>query len=221
MSTQTQKVAVHCHGRHLQAVDWHQHMWLSSDGRLGQIPMALYIAIKEDASLISFGTGASEIDGVKEAVWTRDFALKNLISLMFEKSFKGLSVSTMRPLLEEAFLDTESQNTAQELRCIYAEYKRRSITKVITVTNPSHGARCRRDLDIHVEDVELRRNSYVATSEVPFAGATVADTAILEPPHRGDDKSPPFYRLIPKLFGIASDKKQACHDQLKALLESF
>lgn len=223
------KTAVHCFGRHLQAKAWEAHMWLDGD-RLGQIPTALFAALEYDASLLTFGTGASEKEGVKEAEYERAYALEHLEDLTSTLRFGGAvagkpEIDLMTELLvHHTIAETTSKNTVTELQAIGKIYLEKGIERVIAVTNPSHAPRCRRDIDTYWDTPEfhgLRRNTLVLSSEVPFPDATAADTVILEPPHRGDDTSPPFYKLVPRIFKIAAAKKASFYDHFDDLLKRF
>lgn len=221
MNHETSCVAVHCFGRHIEAIGWEHHMWLAPDGKLGQVPTALLIALKKGASILSIGTGASEKHGIKEARWTRQYARVHLDELKQHPFFHDADFDRMEHLLETAFTEVKSQNTVEEIKFVFAEYARRSVTDIFAVTNPSHGPRCRRDIDVHVIDQQLRLNTCIVTSETPFDGALIGDTVIMEPPHRGDDTSPPFYKLIPRLFKIPAITKQEFYDQFDNLLKQF
>jgi len=223
MSTKTW---IHCMGRHLEAKFWPNHMWIGPGGRLGQVPTALLIAHHEKADTLSFGTGASHRDGKKEAAWTRDFAATNLASLLTVGPFISIDLGPLGTLVATALLDEQSQNTEEEIvelgsKCLTNERPER----VFLVTNPCHAPRVRRDLDVRwgqdVRLAELRRRTYVVSSEVPFDGVTAKDTAIFEPPHRGDDESPPYYKLVARILGIPKPNRHPFASELGSLLDKF
>ncbi len=85
--------AVLIHGHHLQAPNWEIFVWGTEGLReVGRIPRGIEVAVKEDAELIIWGTGAS-VDpetGKKESEYTYSFALDHAEEL---SKYVGLSVA--------------------------------------------------------------------------------------------------------------------------------
>ena len=75
------RTGVLVHGCHLEAFDWRGIVWGSPPHELGRIPTAVYVAVKEDAEVIVFGTGASERGGKKESEVTREYMLEHFRGL--------------------------------------------------------------------------------------------------------------------------------------------
>ena len=60
------RTGVWVHGFHLQAEVWKEVVWGKPPDLLGRVPKAVLVALEEDAVLLGFGTGGSEINGKKD-----------------------------------------------------------------------------------------------------------------------------------------------------------
>ncbi|MDO8584070.1 MAG: hypothetical protein Q7R83_02730 [bacterium] len=217
--------AVHIFGRHLEAVDWAKHQFADFETkRLGAVAKALILAVNADADFISLGTGASGREGVPEAEYTRRYALAHLDRLATLPQFNGIDIERCRRFLTEACCEITSHNTTEEIAAISQMYLARGVRNVFAVTCPTHAPRCLRDLWEAWNRPEFRhfQDSFaLITSDVPFTGSSPKDVAILEPPHRGDNTSPPFYKLIPRIFKVPSDKRAEFYSKLETMLRSY
>lgn len=215
------KVAVLIHGCHLEAEGWENIVWGALEkGKLGRIPRGIAVAITHDAEFIVWGSGASERDGLKESEYTFQYAL-NRVALLggyfsdndIAQRLKSLSV-----------LDTESQNTKDEIRAMVRVSREKGITKIILVSSPTHISRCLLEAEVVraegvVGDIEI----FATASDTCYGGTSPRDVFIIEPPHRGDrpkvflNKTLQDINKIRKNFDIAEPFNEA----LKVLVEEW
>jgi len=197
------KTAVNIHGYHLQAERWEDMVWGDPrSGRLGVIPKGILEALKWDASAIVLGTGASQKDGMLEAEYMYDYALKYLDELSDLAHMPG---EELRAWLEpRVHLELTSHNTREEVRAAALFAKEHGITRLVFVSVPTHSSRSHQAvLSVIGSDPGLRfflENLYTTSSDVPFAHATVDDVVVIEPPHRGDTPKVYFNQTAKGIF---------------------
>lgn len=207
------RTGVLIHGRHLQAQEWERLVWGEPPDLLGSVPRGILVAMEEDAKIVVFGTGASEKDGKKEAVYTMDFMWDNFSRLAEFTAFRGRDLTFLKKrMMEISVCETRSQNTAEEVKFAGEFFIVRDVEKVVLVSSPTHLARCFQTAYAVFETDEklasLSRNLFATPSDTCYAGSKVSDVLILEPPHRGDDpllklpKALQPHRLIRRLFGL-------------------
>ena len=197
------KTGVNIHGYHLQADGWEGMVWGDPRaGRLGVIPKGILEALKWDASVIVLGTGASQKDGMLEAEYMYDYALKHLDEL---SDLTDMSVEDLRAWLESrVHLELTSQNTREEVRAAARFAKGVGVTRLVFVSVPTHSSRSHQAvLSVLGADPELRpflQNLYTTSSDVLFANATIDDVVVIEPPHRGDTPKVYFNQTAKGIF---------------------
>lgn len=207
------KKIVLCHGRHLGTVGWETLVW--GDGeKIGTAPFALYLAVREQAELV-FGTGASELDGVKECVFTRDYLLARIAEVTQFPEFAAYRAdgayeraALLGPVVQNAHLDTESMNTDQEVLCALEYAKLTGASELLQVTSTFHAPRCIQAI------AKLADSGYdfggvlakVLFARSSTATCNAATTVILEYPHRGDDQmlDAPLkpHQIFPRMFKL-------------------
>ncbi len=223
----SKRTGIHVHGRHLQAVGAEQIMWGEAPNALGQLTTALLVllGLPDPPVILSIGTGASKKDGLLEAEFWGKYLLENLNRLPEIKPFQQADVERLRSLLGRImYLEMTSQNTFEEAQVIARLYREREIDEMIVVSAPTHLSRCMLDVLRVLQAPEyerLRRNVQFRASEVPYSGYGLGDVVVVEPPHRGDDTSPPFFRLVRRMFRVAAEKKKALYESLDRILEEF
>ncbi|MHB1117953.1 MAG: YdcF family protein [Minisyncoccota bacterium] len=179
--------AVLIHGLHLGADDWDNIMLGESGyGKEGRILRGLSVAFEEDAPYIFWGTGASEINGVKEGQYILDYALSRVSEIAEHLEMSSLQAEEF--ILSRSVVHTMAQNTPEEIRAVMESLRRNKIKKLFVVSSPTHGGRCLTEGDIlrlgEFLDDEVR--VFATSSDVSYFGSTPKDVVIIEPPHRGD-----------------------------------
>lgn len=192
------RTIVHILGCHLQAkrVDgsiWKQIVW--GDGtRKGRLVQGLYVAVEEYADTISFGTGASKIDDIKEAEYTYLYACDHMTELDITTDHRRFLESRLGR--EDVVLDCESQNTTEEVR------KALSLAgdgnTIYFVTSAFHASRAVNEVTKAQRDLfpigRGPRTRIVSALDDP--GGTI----VVEEPHRGDLTSIDFPGTIKNIF---------------------
>lgn len=241
------KTVVLCHGRHVDTVNWEMLVWGEGD-KIGTAPLALHLAFQKQAQLV-FGTGASEKDGLKECVFTQKYLLDHLADVILFPEFAeyhrwrwdhGLHAlkhamkymadereALFRPVIEAAYLDSDSTDTVSEVRNAVELAKSLGATELIQVTSPFHAARC---MSI---SARLLEDGYDFGGVIPMVvsakGSTpvcrATTTVILEHPHRGDDPmvGAPLmpHQVFPRMFRLPPSARMQffvdTSDRLRAL----
>ena len=146
----------------------------------------LKIAYEEDAQLIFWGMGASEIDGVKEGQYIFDYAMKHLAKIALHL---GADVDGVEAFLHSrSVINTSTKNTREEIAEAMNFLSRHAIKRLFIVSSPTHGGRCFTEAEV------LRLGEFAVGelqvltvgSDVSYFGSTPKDVVIIEPPHRGD-----------------------------------
>lgn len=221
-------VGVLIHGCHLQADlagrSWQNLIWGSDDPSTptlaGRVVMGIYVALHRQARLVTFSTGASEIDGVKEGEYTRNFVYQNidaLAELLSKKLNYIFDGNDLRSWLERrSVLDLESQNTVEETESNLALALSRKCKEVIGVTNAFHAPRCLAGL----QAARINHDSPLLISVIP-AFDDGSETVIIEVPHRGDQLKTPRHLLAKELFKVPAAKVAEFAPQYRELVGRF
>lgn len=189
---------VHVLGCHLQAKrlngdDWEKIVW--ANGTLaGRLVQGLATACRRKATLLSFGTGASVKDGVKESQYTLNFAYNKFREL-------GLTLSReqfIESLLDDALVDTETQNTTQEIEKVFQKAVSLNVDEVVFVTSAFHAGRAITELGKVLQNLPSYENSPLCSVVPSFDDP--GDTLIMEEPHRGDLIQENFAPVLRKVF---------------------
>src|SRR6185503_2104967 len=108
------RTAVLVHGQHVLSKEWETVMWGNPQkGIYGRIAAGLREALRFDAEVIFFGTGASEKDGMKEGALSLLLAQKHITEM---PEFSSMEPDKALAWLDErATLELTSQNTATEI----------------------------------------------------------------------------------------------------------
>lgn len=201
----SQKKATLIHGCHLEAEGWESVVWGSpSEGLWGSIPRGVQLSYDENVSLIFWGTGASEKDGVKESEYMFKLAISRLSELA---DLCGCSPEELKVFLEErSSLDRATQNTAEELRSYFDMCLLKGVTNPIIVAVATHASRSIKvglALILKEEKYRIFRHRVIwAPADTFFDGAFVDDVVVIEPPHRGDISKWQTFRYAKTLFEI-------------------
>lgn len=184
-------VGILCHGRHLQTVGWEGIMWGRPPDLLGQLPKMVLVALEEDAKIVLLGAGASEINGKKEAIFTKDYLFRRFAELSSFSSFEGIELKEAEKKISEILVtDVRPQNTAQEM--IYAGplFEQAGVEKIYIVSSPTHLPRCLNEALKFFGKLGSRfaLHDFVACpSDVGWSSND--EVYVFEPPHRPDDRT--------------------------------
>lgn len=219
------KTGVLVHGCHLGAMNWRGIMWGNPPDELGRITKAVSVALQEDAAVMLFGTGASELDGKKEGEYTRDYMLERFMSLDEFAAFQGVDLEEARERVDAiSVVECTSQNTRQEMEAASRIFTEHDVVKVILVSSPTHISRCLRDALIVFHDpkyARLRKNLYAAASDTSYLGGRVEDVVIFEPPHRGDQQAFLTHYVVKRIFKIPEGDMSGFLKDLDVLLTKY
>ncbi len=215
------------HGCHVQAEDWERIVWGEPPYQLGRIPAAVLLAIKTEARMIIFGTGASQTpEGIKEGQATLNLLKErwdNLCDFIdLEEKYQGGGWPNKENFLDICVAEIESQNTVDEVRNAGQIFADAGIDRICLVSSPTHLSRCLLNaMQVFGKTPELQhlmRGLFAHPSDTCYAGATTDDIVVLEPNHRGDIEptSPQLNELVPRFFGLQD--KQSFVEDFEALL---
>jgi hypothetical protein len=222
------KTLVLIHGLHLGAKHWEDLAWGDpATGRLGKAAKGIAEAVKFDASIIVFGSGASQKGGTYEAQFTYNFALEHLAVLA---THIGMTPGALKEWLNSRVrMDVNSQNTRDEVHNAFSIARENGIDRIILVSNPWHILRCMQvafsECAKDTGSLHLLDNLY-ATASDPIAGEMrIDDIVIIEPPHRPDRPDVPFTitlkGLIPFMTTDRLDVALNLNDALKKVIAEW
>lgn len=193
------RVGILVHGRHLGTKDWELLVWGESDrGKLGSIPKACEVFVqlgRELEPVVVFGTGASERDGIKESVFTKQF-LRDHVARLFEFSrLKELSATAgfvaadFVRLADSIICETESLNTLQEVENASEIFLTHGVETIYHVTCSTHAPRCLLSvLQVRAAGKLHGQTWYTVADDMTFSGLPIErSVVVLEEPHRPDD----------------------------------
>jgi len=124
-------------------------------------------------------------------------------------------------------VDTETQNTDQEVVEGLRVFKERGCHHAILVSSPTHLPRCLAVACKVVEqDPQIFEGSiYASPSDTCYTNASAGDVVVVEPPHRGDrDKSLDdlkFHELVKRTYRVPASQKRNFLEDLSALLTRY
>jgi hypothetical protein len=197
------RTAVLIHGCHLRAnlngQSWEEIVFGSNDPEyptlVGRVVMGMLQVVRHRAEFVLFSTGASEKDGMKEAVYTHKETLPRLFAISCLLSFPKDDLDFLRLKIESAIIDDESQNTREECRRNLRLCSQKGIQRVILVSSPWHIERCFAEA---LEAVRTMGEEGLVIPEI-LASASYGSTegvVISEPPHRGDRPKVPIHKAV-------------------------
>ena len=234
------RTGVLVHGCNLKAENWRHVAWGDPPNLMGRIPHGILTALRFDAEVIVFGTGASkktfqfgktEADArvLLEAEYSLEYLKVHFEELRYFKPFadwmKRQNVKEPGELsdriLDRLHLDIQSMNTYQEIENAGHIFLDHSIEQIILISSPTHVVRCLRDAtSIFKPNSILARYSdriYASPSVTCYEGTTGKDVVVVEPPHRPDKHVVPTHRRIQRMMEL-----QKLHpDDLVQLIDDF
>lgn len=228
--------AVLIHGCHLETDGWETvAMGDLAKGSLGRISKGLLVAHQSEASLVYFGTGASRKEGKLESEYTFETAMQHwreLAAICDADDGGGDPYDSLflQWLQRVAEVDTETQNTHEEISRFLDMCVDRGVTKPILVSSPFHAPRCLQTAQVVFDRLTndsrydvLRRNLSVVASDTNPTGLNTVDVVIVEPAHRGDTPRIPFFSQVRRLFQFLRRPELAweLHDDLSGLIDKY
>lgn len=207
-------VAVLIHGFHLQADEWENVVWGDpSGGTWGRVPAGLRLVLRRRADLIIWGSGGSELAGVKEAQHTFNFAVSR-VSVLSE--LLGLDPDDLKSILgTRSIIDAVSKNTAEEIKQALVVCQDRGLEELFLVSSPTHIARCLQEAQKvkGLSGIDV----FGLGCDTCYSGSTASDVVVVEPPHRGDF---PCWQTHRYVGAILSLRRQG-DDVFEAVLRDF
>jgi hypothetical protein len=213
------QVAVLIHGCHLLAEEWETIVFGTEEG-LGRVPIGIEEAVYKKASLIFWGSGASQdTSGLKESEYTFNQAMGPKLKMLayhVKKKPKELKDYLSRV----SFIDRDSRNTAEEIKAAVRECTLRGIQMIVIVSSNTHVARC------YQEACKLKESTitvYARASATCVAHSSADEVTIFEPPHRGDMPKVPIHQTVKGIIPFLKDEKIAVvfNEALKSLIEEY
>ena len=235
------KTGVLVHGCNLLIENWRHVAWGDPPNQLGRIPQGVLVAVEHDALTIVFGTGASEkafrlgdSDQKGKTLLEADYSLEYLrthfeslakFQVLVERfpnlgTPQGLA-EAKENLLSRIVVDTDSQNTVEEIRNAAEIFLEHDVDRVVLVSSPSHIVRCLRDATaiFHSEPKFARfaNEIYACPSTTCYEGTQAGDVVVIEPPHRPDRHVVPTHRRIQRMLTL----QKLNYEDLVSLIEEF
>ena len=209
--------AILIHGCHLGAKGWENIVWGDpQNGVLGRVPRGIQLAFRENAELIFWGTGASERDGTREAMYTFLYAVARTKELL---EFSGMSREESESFLRDiSFIDTESQTTLQEVERAIGVCLVRKINKLVLVSSPTHVRGLVEADSFRLENKIKGLEVWRTSSDTCFADSTPKDVLIVEPPHRGDRPEVPIHKTLRRAMRLGRGELA---EQFNTSLDAF
>ncbi|MDP4020564.1 MAG: hypothetical protein Q8P58_00775 [Candidatus Adlerbacteria bacterium] len=210
-------IMVLIHGRHLETGAWEKMVWGDpKNGIFGQAASGVRLALKVNASVIYWGSGASERDGMKESQYAFAYTVAHGGDL---SEFNGSGSYQIESMLRgKSFFDLTAQNTEQEIEGALKKCHERGIECLYLVSAPTHISRCMllaaqlREQG-KADDIDI----YASMSDVPYVGYSAEDVVVIEPPQRGDAPKWQTFRYVQAMLGIMRGSETVFTDFLTDL----
>lgn len=233
------KTGILIHGRHLRAIGWESMVWGDpKNPRLGSLPTAVLAALNEgvpNIAVVTLGTGGSyNVAGDRESEVTQQLFISRFSELEQFAVIKNHprwaeDKEMLKELVNNAVLDVVTQNTKEEIAAAAEVFRQYGVTRVVEVTGASHAPRCAQLQGMaRAEGVipALQQWALVA-DDVPYTGSSVADTTVIEAPHRGDD--PVLHipenirpaKLFAQFYAIPNDQKEAFLEEIAQVVKKY
>lgn len=228
------RVGILVHGLHLQANGWEQTVWGDKE-EFGSLPKAVEMMLTfglENVASVVFGTGASKRGGFREGEYTCRELMENMRRLEDYPSLHGFhefqstaGLVRLSELIDGATLELAAQNTFEEITNAAQHFAQAHCDLIIQVpTCGSHAPRCVKTfLQVKAAGkIPAGQTWMLAPSETTFAGSTIDDVAVVEPPHRGDDPmlhAPvKMHEVVQRFFKLQPEERMSALIQVSELL---
>lgn len=221
------KVGVSTHGYNLHSPDWVKVVW--GDGEnMGRAPMAVYMALKHNASMLAFGTGASRTEfGEFEADFTLRFLLEHfreleLFPLFCEEIFTTLTLKKAEDIIRKiSITETESINSKTEVEKVMEIFAKNGMEHLCMISNPSHCPR----LSWLASSINKERGNRFILNIVPCHTDFAADgeSPVIFEPHPGPSPKPAVHPNIvfSDFFNVPPEKRVECLLIIKKVIKDY
>ena len=197
------------HGCFLQTEEW-ENIMFGTEANLGRVPIGIEEAINKHASLIFWGSGGSEKEGVIESQYIFNQAIGPHLHILAHHMQK--EPEDLRSYLDKiSFLDFNAHNTLEEVSLAIDECLLRGIQELILISSPTHIARCLQEACKLKEQRHLKMRIYARASDTCFAHSTAKDVTIFEPAHRSDTPNVPIHQTVKGIFQFLKDHDKAAN----------
>ena len=186
------------------------------------MPKAILTAYEENAWVVVFGTGASQLkDGTKEGQVTIDHMLEHFDELSEFEAFNGINLDKLKKRMKEISIpETDSQNTKEEIEKATKIFSKKGINKIVLVSSPTHIPRCLRDaMEIFSRPkfASLMDGLSAQPSHTYFAGKVI----VVEPSHRNDRASVPLNKILKGIFQISKELMPKFGRELTEIIKRY
>lgn len=137
------------HGCHLYANQWDRIIWGEPPSLLGRFPKAVLVAMDQNVETVIFGTGASEIGGIKEGAYILNYGLERWHQLSDFALFQEIPIEVLDKFKIQftnmSIAETDSVNTVEEVTNALQICSQKSVSQLYQLSSPTHISRCIRD----------------------------------------------------------------------------
>jgi hypothetical protein len=208
------RTAVLIHGCHLEAnlngKTWREIVFGATDDNTvtlyGRVPMGLLQAVEFCAESLIFASAGSSREGILESEYTCQLVRKNLANISVALNLTQEEKKQLETLVAHAHIDTISLNTREEVSYAITFCMKQGFERLILVSSPWHYERCCLEASSVLEEIRARGEIPPRVLGIGSYGST-EETAVSEPPHRGDRPQAPIHKLIRQAFRIGQNPK--------------
>ncbi len=204
--------------------DWHHVAWGTSE-MPGRLPMAAYLTLKLNAEIIFFGTGASQVDGMWEAEFSRNHLLVNFDNLYSFELFKEFNdygyqdrIYARNMVFDRSEIDISCQNTYEEIYNALRSFAKQDIKNAVIVSNPSHTPRISKLAS--VINRSFFKNHFIVMVVPCVSDFADKDQTLIFEPRSGPGRLPKVNPI--KVFGefseVPTDKQPNCLKEIQAII---
>jgi hypothetical protein len=194
-------------------------------GVYGRAAAGLREALRFNAPLIIFGTGASFKDGMPEGEHALALARRRIVEM---PEFAKMGTHAARAWLDaRSIVETTAHDTRTEIEADARLALAHGCNAIILVSSPVHIMRAHKtalSLFSHQHEFkQLLHNLFAVASDVNYSGTRVDDVVIIEPQHRPDRPDVPFHLTLRGLwkFMRRDDLAPALNKALKDIMDDY
>lgn len=220
------KTAVLVHGYHLGTSNWDDVVWGNpAQDVYGRVPTGLREALRLNADVIFFPTGASSQDGLLEGEYALKMARDRILEV--PEFAEWDQAKALAWLEERAVLELKSVSTHEEVVICAQMALDRGIERFVIVSSPTHIMRCHKlavsEFSNNPAYHKYLHALYAVASDVSYTDSTVNDVLIVEPPHRPDRHAVPIHKTLARALRHVDDPERALEldKKLNATFDDF
>jgi hypothetical protein len=221
------KLGILVHGYHLEAPAWDVLVWGDpARNVLGSFPILAELLLHrmqsdEVVSVVLGGTADIHKGGLSHGEYTKKYVIGRFDELdtfpRLKRLLQSASADEMR-LLRDLFQSisiADVKNTTEEIAFAARSFTKLGVREVIQIAAASHAPRCTQLQLLARAETAIPEDQlwFLRASDACHAGATPLSTAVMEPPHRGDDPMLGFHPTLPEVmkpyyYGLSGDDKK-------------